>query len=72
LNRTYKAYKTYSTIETAGSVDKDAVREKEFEAIMDPTLTMERLTYALESRFKDLIDMSDRQSDPPDEYKSRF
>lgn len=39
---------------------------------MDPTLTMERLTYALESRFKDLIDMSDRPSDPPEELKSKF
>lgn len=39
---------------------------------MDPTLTMERLTYALESRFKDLIDMSDSKLDPADEYRSKF
>ena len=39
---------------------------------MDPTLTMERLTYALDSRFADLIDMSDGQSDQGDDRRTRF
>jgi len=39
---------------------------------MDSTLTMERLTYALDSRFADLIDMSDCQSEPPEEQRTKF
>ncbi|HKU73591.1 MAG TPA: AIPR family protein [Pyrinomonadaceae bacterium] len=39
---------------------------------MDPTLTMERLTYALDSRFAGLIDMSDYQSEPKEEQRTKF
>ena len=39
---------------------------------MDITLTIQRLIFALDSMYKDFVDMADVRKEPADEYRAKF